>query len=80
MVACPCCRCTTLSGRGHFEVCPVCYWEDDGQDDRDAEEVRGGPNAALSLTQARQNYKQIGACEEAMLEHVRKPHQEELPK
>jgi hypothetical protein len=27
---------------------PVCFWEDDGQDDHDADLVRGGPNGALS--------------------------------
>ena len=39
-----------------YVICPVCCWEDDGQDDEDAHEVRGGPNGSLSLTQARENY------------------------
>ena len=34
-------------------MCPTCMWEDDGQDDHDADIVRGGPNSDLSLTQAR---------------------------
>src|SRR5688572_16464825 len=50
---CPCCGCKTLSQRIAFEICPVCYWEDDGQDDGDADENRGGPNGRLSLTEAR---------------------------
>ena len=70
---CPCCRHKTLFGRGSFEICPVCYWEDDGQDDHDADETRGGPNSDLSLTKARQNYLDIKACEPSMLEHVRLP-------
>lgn len=37
----------TLSERGGFEFCPVCFWEDDGQDDIDAHVDRGGPNLAL---------------------------------
>ena len=49
---CPCCGCLTLGERGGYEICPVCFWEDDGQDDHDADVVRGGPNRALSLTQA----------------------------
>ncbi|MFS8121813.1 CPCC family cysteine-rich protein, partial [Rhizobium sp. BR 250] len=53
---CPCCRCLTLHERAGYEICPVCFWEDDGQDDPYADQVRGGPNADLSLTQARQNY------------------------
>lgn len=51
----------TLDERGGFEICPVCFWEDDGQDDHDADVVRGGPNAELSLTEARENYAQFGA-------------------
>jgi hypothetical protein len=50
---CPCCGYRTLSERGGYEICSVCFWEDDGQDDHDAEEVRGGPNGRLSLAVAR---------------------------
>jgi hypothetical protein len=76
---CPCCRCRTLDERGASDICPVCYWEDDGQGDQDSEVVRGGPNGSLSLAQARQNYVRIGACEESMLPNVRPPRAEELP-
>lgn len=75
---CPCCGCRTLDERGKFDICQVCYWEDDGQDDHDADIVRGGPNGLLSLTAARENYQRFGACEERMLEHVRPPRPEEL--
>jgi len=76
---CPCCGCRTLGERGGFEICPVCFWEDDGQDDHDADVVRGGPNGALSLTQARANFLQIGACDERARSHVRPPRANELP-
>jgi len=62
--ACPCCRNHALTERGGFEVCAFCNWEDDGQDDEDADEVRGGPNRGLSLTQARRNYAAHGTCDE----------------
>lgn len=75
---CPCCRSKTLYGRGGFELCPVCHWEDDGQDDEDADTVRGGPNGNISLTQARINYQKLGACEEVAVPYVRKPELEEL--
>ena len=39
--ACPCCGFRTLDDRGGDDICPVCFWEDDGQDDHDADEVRG---------------------------------------
>ncbi len=77
--ACPCCRCLTLGERHKFEICPVCFWEDDGQDDRDADVVRGGPNGSLSLTAARRNYREFGACERRFLGQVRRPDPEELP-
>jgi hypothetical protein len=76
---CPCCGCFTLEERGGDEICPVCFWEDDGQDDHDADDVRGGPNSTLSLAAARANYRQIGAAEERVLPHVRPPLPSERP-
>ncbi|WP_171099328.1 CPCC family cysteine-rich protein [Ruegeria sp. HKCCD7255] len=29
---CPCCRLPTLRERGNYEICMVCWWEDNGQD------------------------------------------------
>lgn len=58
---CPCCDCKTLGERGGYEICEVCGWEDDGQDNDNADEVLGGPNGDLSLTQARANYRQFGS-------------------
>jgi len=76
---CPCCRCITLSGPESYDICPVCFWEDDGQGDSDADEVRGGPNESLSLTHARQNYASFGACDRTKLEFVRPPRPQEFP-
>ncbi len=43
MVPCPCCRYETLTEHATFEMCPVCWWEDDGQSNHhDADVVRGG--------------------------------------
>src|SRR5436305_11155694 len=75
---CPCCGCRTLGERGGFEICPVCFWEDDGQDDHDADVVRGGPNGALNLTEGRANYRRFGACEQRLVDKVRPPRAEEL--
>lgn len=54
---CPCCGYPTLVERVHYEICDLCSWEDDGQDDPEADEVWGGPNYHLSLSQARQNFE-----------------------
>ena len=75
---CPCCGCRTLLERGMDDICHVCYWEDDGQDDEDADIVRGGPNGELSLTQARKNYKEYGAVDRKFLAYVRAAKPEEL--
>ena len=76
---CPCCGCLTLDEPFAYDICEVCYWEDDGQNDHNADSVYGGPNGHLSLTQARANYRAFGACEESMIENVRPPRPEELP-
>lgn len=76
---CPCCLFITLSERGMHETCPVCFWEDEGQDDHDADEVRGGPNRGLSLTEARNNFRRLGASDERRAAFVRGPLPAELP-
>ncbi|HEY1542239.1 MAG TPA: CPCC family cysteine-rich protein [Xanthobacteraceae bacterium] len=75
---CPCCKFKTLYGRGQDEICPVCFWHDDGQDEDEAEEVWGGPNKLLSLRKARANYATIGAVEEHVMRFTRKPEADEL--
>jgi hypothetical protein len=59
---CPVCGSKTLHGRGQFELCPVCYWEDDGMD-------QSNPK----LEQARENYQKLGASAERWLHDVRPP-------
>jgi hypothetical protein len=55
---CPCCGYPTLEVRVRgYEICDLCGWEDDGQDDPNADEVWGGPNYQLSLSQARSNFE-----------------------
>jgi hypothetical protein len=63
----------TLRARGSLEICRVCYWEDDGQGEHDADVVRGGPNGSLSLRQAQLNYQSYGASDEAFRDSVRSP-------
>lgn len=53
LFSCPGCGFPTLSGRGDYEICDVCNWEDDGQDDKTAIEVWGGSNKGLSLIENR---------------------------
>ena len=75
---CPCCGYKTLCERGGYEICQVCFWEDDGQDDHDTDEARGGPNGSLSLTQARLNYKGCGAYDPKFQRNVKSALPEEF--
>ena len=76
---CPCCGYLTLMGAGDDEICPVCFWHDDGQGDNDADVVRGGPNHLLSLSAARANFRTIGAIEPRFVSAVRPPRDDERP-
>jgi hypothetical protein len=77
MLACPCCGHATLSERGGYQICPVCFWEDDGRDTATVDRVTG-PNDR-TLREARVSYARTGACDDAAARHVRRPTAEEIP-
>lgn len=72
LYTCPCCGYATLEKSVDSEICDICYWEDDGQDDPEAKEAWGGPNQ-LSLTEGRLNFLKIGASDPQDIENVRAP-------
>ena len=77
---CPCCNCLTLDeppGEGSYDICSVCYWEDDPVQFKD-ENYAGGANH-VSLKEARENYRLIGASEERVRHLVRPLTADELP-
>jgi hypothetical protein len=63
---CPCCGYPTINGRRAYDICALCGWEDDGQDDADRappgaigpEQLSAGPNHGYSLSEARENFAQ----------------------
>lgn len=58
---CHCCGLPTLEEPpGCFDVCQVCFWEDDGQTDADADRPNNGVNGDYSLTRARANFRAHG--------------------
>ncbi|MGW1071916.1 CPCC family cysteine-rich protein [Streptomyces sp. NPDC002537] len=73
---CPCCGHLTLGDIGGWEICPVCFWEDDPQQLR-RPTMAGGANR-VSLVQARRDYEQFGACDADARAHVRPPRPDEL--
>lgn len=58
--SCPCCGYPTLAERGTCEICELCWWEDDGPDDDEADEIRDGPNYGYSLNDAQENFQMFG--------------------
>ena len=76
---CPCCGYLTLSEKppGTYEVCPVCFWEDDSAQ-TEGSTLEGGANT-VSLVQARKNFAAFGAAAWEHRTEVRKPQPEEMP-
>lgn len=74
---CPCCSYKTLEQpNSSYDICPVCYWEDDPQQlaDPNLEEAAN----EVSLRQAQRNFIEFGACERDMIKNVRKPNESEM--
>ncbi|WP_438000131.1 CPCC family cysteine-rich protein [Sorangium sp. So ce185] len=67
-VQCPCCDYFSLPCRGEYEICEVCFWEDDGGALGDLDEY-SGPNH-MTLREGRDNFRRIGACDDRALAHV----------
>lgn len=73
---CPCCGYKTLQNEHEYDICPICFWEDDDIQFDDVD-FAGGAND-ISLRQAQKNYSEFGACQKNMLKHVRKPNQDDV--
>lgn len=79
-IQCPVCKNFTLPQDYAFEICKVCYWQDEGLDRvADPDEVVGGPNKDVTLNQAIANYKEFGAYHKDFISNVRKPLESETP-
>lgn len=72
LFACPCCGYATLKRSGRHEICAICFWEDDGHDDPEADINWGGPNY-VSLTEGRKNFLKLGVSDPKDIAHVRAP-------
>jgi hypothetical protein len=77
---CPCCGNLTLDEEppGTYDICPVCYWEDDNVQ-YDYPDMRGGANP-MSLNEAKASYRAIGVISPEWKKHVRPPRECEIPK
>ncbi|PWQ96437.1 hypothetical protein DKT75_10515 [Leucothrix arctica] len=66
LFACPCCRYLTLPEENAYDICSVCFWEDDGAI---KDEDYSGPNHK-TLKEGRENFSKLGACDEKSKQHV----------
>ena len=81
---CKCCGYFTLEEEpldpnrcpGTFEICPVCFWEDDSLQFLHPDLEGGANNVSLNI--AKKNFKEFGAAEKEMLKYVRKPKKSEI--
>lgn len=75
---CPCCGYYTLKDKpdNTFQICPVCFWEDDGVQLNDPD-YEGGAND-MSLNEARRNFKEFGVIDLEFKVQDRSPLEEEL--
>jgi hypothetical protein len=76
---CSCCSFLTLTSpeTGSYEICPVCFWEDDPVQNEDID-YTGGANE-VPLTVARNSFIDFGASERRFIQNVRPPMLSELP-
>jgi hypothetical protein len=71
LCTCPCCGYISIEAPrpGTYEICPICYWEDDSIP-LEYPDYEGGANP-FSLRHSQQNYISIGACDAVMLPNIR---------
>jgi hypothetical protein len=76
--ACPCCGYKTMSEKpgGTYNICQVCFWEDDPFQFNDPD-CEGWANG-VSLRQGQKNFQEFGACARDMIKNVRGPNIAEL--
>ncbi|MDH2634130.1 CPCC family cysteine-rich protein [Acinetobacter nosocomialis] len=77
--ACPCCGYLTFDELpyGSFDICAVCFWEDDNVQNKDPDYM-GGANG-ISLNMAKKNFQLFGAMKKEFIPYTRKPLEEEIP-
>ncbi|MBI5724978.1 MAG: hypothetical protein HZA50_13540 [Planctomycetes bacterium] len=69
---CPCCGFLVFDeSPGSFDICPICFWEDDIVQ-LAFPHLQGGANKQ-SLYESQQSFLRIGAVEPRLVEHIRKP-------
>jgi hypothetical protein len=67
---CPCCYYVTLEERNNYEICSVCYWEDEGEKWDQKLDLESGANHGITLREARRNFNEFGASDRKWVDEV----------
>lgn len=66
---CPCCGHRTLPELGQYDLCPVCFWEDDPNQSMHPNSASGANGKSLIDSQGA--YAAIGAMDQSFVKKVR---------
>jgi hypothetical protein len=69
------CGYRTLDERCGWDICPVCFWEDDVLVEGDVD--KRSPANHMTISEAQANYARIGAVSPEFLDNVRPPQKDE---
>lgn len=69
LLPCPCCGHRTLPDLGQYELCPVCFWEDDPNQSTHPDSPDGANGK--SLVESQRTYLSIGAMDALFPKNVR---------
>jgi len=61
LAQCDCCDYFTIPDGNDYEICPVCFWEQDSFGVSEPDEPSGA-NHGISLREGRNNFLMFGAC------------------
>ena len=71
---CPCCGYSVFSEpEGSYEICPICFWEDDGV--QLAYPMMPGGANTNSVMECQRDFARTGACESRFVTNVRTPNE-----
>lgn len=65
LLECLCCGYQTIAERGNYEICPICFWEDDGNNDTQ----KYSSVNKMSLTEAKGIYSNLGVISNKFYEY-----------
>jgi len=75
---CPCCGFDTYNSktRLEYDICPICFWEDDPEQFKKPDYISGANR--VSLIEGQSNFQNYGACEKDMKHNVRNPNKNDI--